>query len=102
MVQCSNLVVQSQFSSKFPALALKQTQHIIASTSCFTRPFKISLYNSVKVYIKCKGGKLRGGYVHPKLLTLVHWSLITTYHKEHRLRMLLGVVRDISPEETCG
>ena len=46
-------------------------------------------------------------YTRPNLLTghiktpyfSTPWSLITRQHKEHRLRMLLGVVRDISQEE---
>ena len=62
----------------------------------------MSFYISVKVYIKYKGGRFKREIGSLKLLTLVHWNLIAPYDKEHKFRMLLGVVRDISQEETCG
>ena len=96
------LCFSSPICSKFPALALQTDLVQLCQYLLFTRHVKISFYSSVKVYIKCKGGRFRRWIGSPKLLTVVHWSLIAPYHKEHRLRMLLGVVRDISQEETCG
>ena len=95
-------VVQPQFSSKFPALALNRPGTLVPIPPASQGISKLAYIARWRCTLNVKVANLEVDRFTQKLLTLVHRSLITTYHKEHRLRMLLGVVRDISQGETCS
>ena len=66
----------------------EQFPHISVNTISITRHIKISICSLVKMYIECEGDLFIGCIGSPK--------------NKYRVRMLLGVERDISQEETCG